>query len=260
MDWTLWIITGLIGLMLGSFLNVVIFRGPALWGFIDEPVARGSLAHPRSYCPHCRAPIKRIHLLPLAGYLITRGQCAACAQPISARYPLVEILGCLIALAAIARFGFGTEALLAAAFGWTMIALAFIDGETGYLPDILTLPLLGMGIACNTVDLFVPFPQSVLGAALGYGVFVMIEISYRQIRGRDGLGRGDAKILGAIGAWSGWPALPAAVFLGAVATLLWALMIKVRQGQHVTADYAVPFGPGLAAAGIVVVFTPFAMI
>lgn len=236
------------GLAAGSFLNVVIHRGPAMWGLIDGG-PRGDLIAPRSYCPKCEAPLTAANLIPLVSYLVRRGKCARCGAGISARYPIVEAMGGASALMAVAAFGLTPAALAASIFALALIALAFIDAETGYLPDAITLPLIGAGLAVNAASLFAPFLDALIGAATGFVLFWAIAAFYARVRKRDGLGLGDAKLLAAIGAWTGWPLLPVVVFIAALGTLIF---IALRRGMK--ADQAIAFGPGLCAAGFFALF------
>lgn len=236
------------GLTFGSFLNVLIHRGPTLWGLIDDH-PRGDLVAPRSYCPRCKSPLGLANLIPVLSYVAQRGRCAICSAKISPRYPVVEALGGAAALISVLQFGLTPAALAAALFAFALIALAFIDAETGYLPDAITMPLTGAGIAANAVELFAPVRDSVIGAIAGFVIFWAIGAVYERVRKREGLGLGDAKLLAAIGAWAGWIYLPLVIFLAALATLA---AIALRRG--VKADDGVPFGPGLCAAGFVALF------
>lgn len=238
----------LAGLTIGSFLNVVIHRGPAMWGLVDGP-NRGDLVAPRSYCPKCETPLAAMNLIPLLSYFAQRGRCARCGAQISARYPIVEAMGGASALLAVLLFGLSPAALAAAIFGFALIALAFIDAETGYLPDAITLPLMGAGLAANAASNFAPFLDALIGAAAGFVLFWMIGEIYARIRKRDGLGLGDAKLLAAVGAWTGWQMLPVVVFAAALGTLAF---IALRRGAK--PDDAIPFGPGLCAAGFLALF------
>ncbi len=238
----------LTGLTVGSFLNVVIHRGPAMWGLVDEP-PRGDLVAPRSYCPACKVPLTVANLIPLVSFFAQRGRCARCQAPISVRYPVVEALGAASAVLSVLIFGWTLAALAAAIFALALIALAFIDFETGYLPDAITFPLIGAGLAANAAALFTPFRDALIGAVAGYLVFWSVSAVYARLRKRDGLGLGDAKLLSAIGAWTGWFYLPQVILIAALGTLA---VIVVRRG--VKADDEIPFGPGLCAAGFVVLF------
>jgi leader peptidase (prepilin peptidase) / N-methyltransferase len=238
----------LAGLAAGSFLNVVIHRGPVMWRLVDAP-ARGDLMAPGSYCPACKEPLRAINLLPLASYVAQRGRCAACSARISPRYPLVEALGGVSALLCVGMFGWTPAALFAGIAALALIALAFIDLETGYLPDALTLPLTALGLVANLFGLFTPFRDALIGAAAGFLVFWAIGEVYHRIRGRDGLGLGDAKLLAAIGAWTGWLALPLVIFIAAAGTL-----VVSAARRSTSPDDSIPFGPGLCAAGFAVLF------
>lgn len=273
-----------LGLVLGSFLNVVIYRGPSIWGLIEgEP--RGDLLSPRSYCPACKTPVPRVRLVPLLSFFMQRGRCAACGAPIPFRYPLVEATGAAVAAASVAIFGLTFAAPAAAAFGLALLALAFIDLETGYLPDAITLPLIGGGLVANAFGLFVPLADAALGAAAGYAIFRVIGFLFETFRNKEGLGQGDAKLVAAIGAWCGWPMLPFVVFVGAAGTLAAVLLLRAvvlpraagkisppaaegaeapllvplrgepsckqesSYGRRLAAP--IPFGPGLCAAGFI---------
>lgn len=237
----------LVGVIVGSFLNVVIYRGPHLWRLVDGD-ARGGLASPQSYCPSCRTPIPGWRLIPVVSYIVQRGRCATCSGPISLRYPTVEILGAVVATASLGAFGASPAALAICVFGWALIALAFIDLETGYLPDAITIPLIFVGLATNSFGAVVPFAASLSGAVAGFVAFWLIGAVFRALRGKDGLGHGDKKLLAAIGAWGGWIVLPAVVLIGALATL-GAIGVSKFRGETISTDAPVPFGPGLCAAG-----------
>ncbi|WDI31255.1 A24 family peptidase [Hyphococcus flavus] len=246
-DWVIFATCLLAGLLIGSFLNVVIHRGPAQWKLVDSS-DRGTLVSPRSYCPDCKAPISSIHLIPLLGFAVLRGKCATCASRIPIRYPLVELMGGLAGIIAVAIFGFSTTALLAALFFWFLIALSFIDFETGYLPDALTIPLIILGLAANVIDLFTSFPNALIGAAVGYLVFRLIGAAFHRLRGLEGLGQGDAKLLAALGAWLGWLALAPIVFTAAILALGAVGALRLS-GKKIAGDTPIPFGPALGAAG-----------
>lgn len=247
-----WAAAPIFGLIAGSFLNVVIFRGPSQWGLIDGS-PRGTLAAPRSYCPACTNPIPAFRLIPVVSFLLQQGRCANCGAAISMRYPIVEALGALTALASLAAFGPTSAAAAAAIFGFALIALAFIDLETGFLPDAITLPLILAGLGANAAGLFVPIRDAAIGTAAAYLAFRGIGIAFEKLRGKEGLGQGDAKLLAAIGAWGGWAPLPLVVGIGAVATLGYygvrVLFKKIPKNKEI------PFGPGLCAAGFLVLLS-----
>lgn len=273
---TAWIvIAALSGLIIGSFLNVVIVRLPqmleARWqtdarAVLDDvqgklqlastnsaaPTQPFNLAWPGSHCPACRAPIRPQHNVPLLSWLWLRGRCADCSAPISMRYPLVELLSATAAALAIAHFGATTTGLAAAALSFGLIALTMIDLETLLLPDELTLPLLWVGLLVNLEGRFAPLHEAVIGAATGYLSLWIVYHGFRLATGKEGMGYGDFKLLGGLGAWFGWSKIPSLLLLasgvGAVVGLI--LIFSGRQGREVP----IPFGPYLAGAGIAVLY------
>jgi len=258
-------VAGLFGLAIGSFLNVVIHRLPLVlerqWRAQAAelegrpPEAPGepyNLLRPRSRCPACQAPIRSVHNVPVLSWLLLRGRCAACRAPISARYPLVE-LATGIAFAAVAwHFGFGLAALLGCIFTAYLVALTGIDIDRQLLPDILTVPLLWIGLAASAWLAAGEAPppaalrDAVIGAVAGYGFLWLVFHLFKLITGKEGMGYGDFKLLAAIGAWLGWQMLPLvlllAAFVGAAVGI--ALMAARRLGRGVP----IPFGPYLAGA------------
>jgi len=250
MIWSLAILAVFTGLIIGSFLNVVIHRGPTLWKLVDDDSRRGDLSFPRSYCPACHKPIRRAHLIPVFSYLALRGKCADCAAPVSMRYPIVEILGAAAGLTALFLFGATTTALFAAVFFWFLIALACIDFETGFLPDALTFPLIGFGLIANAFGQFTILTDSGIGAVVGYGAFRLIAVAFEKLRGVEGLGQGDAKLLAATGAWLGWQALAPAIFIAALSALGIVLIMHLS-GKKMTAQTSIPFGPALCTAATI---------
>lgn len=254
-------VLGVFGLLVGSFLNVVIHRLPIMldreWRrdctalLTPEAVLpteeRYNLATPRSCCPRCGGPIRAIDNVPILSWLALRGRCRHCAVPISARYPLIEaVAGAMGALVAW-RYGYGLAAPLAAVMAWGLLALAMIDYDTMLLPDSLTLPLLWLGLAANLFGVFVPLETAVIGAMAGYLALWLVYWSFKLATGKDGMGFGDFKLLAAIGAWLGWPVLPS-VILGAagVGAILGLALIALRGHER---SKPIPFGPYLAAAG-----------
>jgi leader peptidase (prepilin peptidase)/N-methyltransferase len=249
------------GLMVGSFLNVVIFRLPKImerdWEVQcaelrgEEPPKQETfnLAVPRSRCPACAHPISALQNIPIASYLALRGKCSACGTRISPRYPLVEALSGLASAYAAWHFGFGLAAFAAMLFLWSMIALSFIDFDTQLLPDSITLPLLWAGLLLNLGGTFVDLGSAVIGAAAGYLALWSVYWGFRIATGKEGMGFGDFKLLAAIGAWLGWQMLPLVVlassFVGAIVGI--SLMLLAKHGRNVP----IPFGPYLAVAGAV---------
>lgn len=248
-NWVIFATAFALGSVVGSFLNVVIFRAPARWGFEDAEYDRGGLALPRSYCPACRTQISPRDLIPLVSFAALGGRCRACRTRIPIRYPVIEALGGAVLVAALAAFGLSAEAALATLFGWMLLALAAIDFRTGFLPDRLTLPLIGGGLAANAAGLFATPFDAAIGALAGYLSFRLIGEAFLLLRKKEGLGQGDAKLLAALGAWTGWQALPAIVFLGAAATLFVVLIAMFSASNKAEGNPEIPFGPGLCAAG-----------
>jgi len=241
------------GLCVGSFLNLAAWRLPAMLGLVDDARTRGTLVAPRSYCPACRAPIARRHLAPVVGFIALGGRCASCRAKISLRYPAVELAGGGLAVMAALLYGWTPLALAAATFGLCLLLLAAIDSDTGYLPDALTLPLAAAGLAVNAFGAFAAPTDAAIGALAGYGGFRALAAAFRAARGVDGLGRGDAKLLGAIGAWCGWAPLPLVVLIGAVSTLAF-LAVRGSGGARRSLQDPVPFGPGLCLGGAAALF------
>ena len=255
-----------VGLCVGSFLNVVVHRLPKMmeraWraecaelrgeAVPEEAPARYNLAVPRSSCPECGHAITAIENIPIVSYVALRGACSACRKPISARYPLVEALGGLLAACAIWRFGLSWQGAAACVFLWTLIALTFIDFDTQFLPDNLTLPLLWAGLLANLFDLFVPLRDAVIGAIAGYLALWIVYWLFRLVRGKEGMGYGDFKLLAALGAWLGWQMLPLIVLLSSVVGAFIGISLIVFKGR----DHDVPlaFGPYLAIAGGIALF------
>ncbi len=253
-----------LGLCVGSFLNVVIHRLPKMleqqWrmdcaefaGGEPPPAETFNLVLPRSRCPSCGHRITALENIPLVSYFLLGGKCAACKARISPRYPLVEALTGLLSGYAAWRFGFGLAAFGALLFSWAMIALAFIDLDTGYLPDNITLPLLWAGLVLNLFDIFTGLGSAVIGAAGGYLALWSVFWTYKLATGKDGMGYGDFKLLGAIGAWLGWKMLPLAILLSSVAgaAIGIALIVFARHERGTP----IPFGPYLAIAGLIALF------
>ncbi|THF61592.1 prepilin peptidase [Pseudothauera rhizosphaerae] len=254
----------LLGLFVGSFLNVVIHRLPRMmerdWqaqaaelrGETPPEQERFNLATPRSRCPHCGHLITALENIPVVSYLLLRGRCRHCGAPISGRYPVVESLSAVLAGYAAWHFGFGLAALGAIIFLWMMIALAFIDLDTQLLPDDLTLPLLWIGLAFNLGGTFTDLPSAVIGAMAGYLALWSVYWLFKLTTGKEGMGYGDFKLLAAIGAWLGWQLLPLTILFSSLvgAAVGIALIVFARHGRSVP----IPFGPYLAAAGILALF------
>ena len=253
-----------LGLLVGSFLNVVIHRLPRMlergWQaqcaeLRGEPPAAMepyNLVVPRSACPSCGHKIGAHENVPVISWLFLRGRCSACGTAISARYPVVELLAGALAVAAIARFGPNWQGLAACALLWALLALTFIDFDTQLLPDDVTLPLLWAGLLANLFGLFVPVDEAIIGAIAGYLSLWSIYWAFKLLRGKEGMGYGDFKLLAALGAWMGWKVLPAIVLLSsAVGAIVGIGLILFRRRDH---QQPMPFGPYLAVAGAIALF------
>lgn len=257
-------LAALLGLFVGSFLNVVIHRLPRMmereWHaqaaeLRNEPLPAQetfNLATPRSRCPHCGHLITALENIPVVSYLMLRGRCRHCGAPIGRRYPVVEMLSAVLSGFAAWHFGFGLAAFGALAFLWTMIALAFIDLDTQLLPDSLTLPLLWLGLTLNLAGTYTDIATGVVGAMAGYLSLWSVYWLFKLATGKEGMGYGDFKLLAAIGAWLGWQMLPLTILfsslVGAVVGI--GLIVFARHGRSVP----IPFGPYLAAAGVLALF------
>ena len=261
---------GILGLVIGSFLNVVIYRLPVMlerdWRrqcreMLEPDAPRETetafnLLRPRSACPACHAPIRPQHNVPVLGYLWLRGRCAACGVRIPRRYPLVEILTALFSMAVAWRFGVTLEAAAFLLLCWSLIALTFIDLDHQLLPDVLTLPVLWLGIGLSLIaDGGSPFQvipglrHSVIGALAGYLSLWSVYHLFRLLTGKEGMGYGDFKLFALLGAWLGWQLLPLVILLAAlVGAVTGVAMILFRGHDRQT---PIPFGPYLAAAGFV---------
>lgn len=256
---------GLLGLCIGSFLNVVIHRLPRMmeqdWlaqcaelrGETTSTAAPLSLAKPRSRCPQCGHQITALENIPLISYLlILKGKCSACSTPISPRYPIIEALTGLLSAYVAWHFGPTIQTAGALLLIWALIALAAIDLDTQLLPDSITLPLLWLGLFFNLSNTYTPLATAVIGAMAGYLALWSVFWLFKLATGKDGMGYGDFKLLAALGAWLGWPMLPAIILLSSVvgAVVGISLIIFARQGRNVP----IPFGPYLAAAGGIALF------
>jgi len=258
-------VLGLLGLCIGSFLNVVIHRLPimmergwraesaALLGVQIEPVAPISLSKPRSRCPSCGHQIVWYENIPLLSYLALRGKCSQCKTPISARYPAIELLTALMFAGCGLHFGAHPAVLLWCGFVATLIALAFIDIDTQFLPDDLTLPLMWAGIVAAALGWIpVTLSASVAGAAVGYLSLWLVFHAYRLIRGKEGMGAGDFKLLAALGAWMGWQLIASIILLSSAVGAAVGIVLVVSRRHDPSVP--IPFGPYLVGGGIAALF------
>ena len=259
------LVLGLLGLCIGSFLNVVIHRMPLMmerdWRNesaeflgIDIPTAAPlSLSTPRSRCPACEHPIGWRENLPVLSYLALRGRCAACKTPISLRYPAIELLTALLFAGSAWHFGAQPSVLLWCGLLATLVALAFIDLDTQLLPDDLTLPLMWAGIISSLLGwLPVSLGSSIGGAVAGYLSLWSVFHAYRLIRGKEGMGAGDFKLLAALGAWLGWQLVPSIILLASAVGASVGIALVVL-GNH-DKDMPISFGPYLVGGGIAALF------
>ena len=261
---TFTLLAGSIGLLVGSFLNVVIHRLPKMmereWhqqcaelnGQTLEVAPRYDLIMPRSACPHCGHHISALENIPVISYLFLRGKCAGCAASISPRYPIVEALSGVLSAYAAWHFGFGLAGIAAIILVWALITLTFIDFDTQLLPDSITLPLLWLGLLLNLNGAFTSLPNALIGAVVGYLTLWSVYWAFKLTTGKEGMGYGDFKLLAALGAWLGWTILPLIILLsslvGAVVGVV--LIVFAKHGRNIP----IPFGPYLAGGGLIALF------
>ena len=252
------------GLLVGSFLNVVIYRLPRMmqmeWerncqelqGQEVTEDASYNLVVPRSACPQCNHQITAIENIPVMSFLFLRGKCRSCKAPIPFRYPLIETLTGILAGLIAWRFGYSGMAVAAWVFAFALIALTFIDFDTQLLPDSITLPLLWLGLLFNLDGGFTDLRSAVVGAMAGYLILWSIYWLFKLITGKEGMGYGDFKLLAAIGAWFGWQLLPAVILLSSLvgSVIGIGLIVLARRGRNVP----MPFGPYLALGGVCALF------
>lgn len=254
-------VAGIVGLVVGSFLNVVIYRLPLMlereWraqcaellGQSADPTGQKpfNLVAPRSHCPQCGHTVRALENVPVLSYLALRGRCSACGARIPLRYPAVELLTGLLSAAVAWRFGYSLQAAGALLLTWTLIPLSVIDIDRQLLPDVITLPFLWVGLALSLPGLFTDPRSSIIGALAGYLVLWALFKLFKRLTGRDGMGYGDFKLLALLGAWLGWQALPAILFLSSLVGAVVGVALIVFRGRD--RRRPIPFGPYLAAAG-----------
>ncbi|MDT8425591.1 MAG: A24 family peptidase [Methyloprofundus sp.] len=254
------LLAGVLGLLVGSFLNVVIYRLPVMmqrgWKQecqeflelpIDEPSEPFNLSLPVSHCPKCKAGIKAYQNIPVFSYLLLRGKCANCATPISARYPFIEALTGLLSAVIAYQLGGQIETLFALILTWTLVALGGIDFDHQLLPDNITLPVLWLGLLLSLFNVFTDPVSSIIGAIAGYMVLWTIYQAFKLLTGKEGMGYGDFKLLALFGTWLGWQYLPLIILLSSlVGAIIGVAMILVLGRDK---NIPIPFGPYLAIAG-----------
>jgi len=246
-------------LLVGSFLNVVILRLPRMleaeWrqqcaelnGLEPAAEPKFGLAWPPSTCPHCQHRIRPWENIPVISYLWLRGRCSACAARISPRYPVIELATALLSAAVAWRFGFGAAALAGIVLTWALIALSVIDFDHQILPDVITLPVLWLGLLLSLDGVFVSAETSIIGAAAGYLSLWAVYHAFRLLTGKEGMGYGDFKLLALLGAWLGWQSLPLIILLSSLVGAVVGIGLILLRGRD--RNIPIPFGPYLAAAG-----------
>ena len=260
-NWVTTLIALVIGLVVGSFLNVVIYRLPRMMqresdNYVAEEMGqppphteRYNLAVPRSACPACGHQISALENIPVLSWLALGGKCSACKTPISIRYPVIELLTGLLSALLIWRFGTGLAGGAALLFTWLLIAMSFIDADTQLLPDDLTYPLLWLGLLVNLNGTFASLHDAVIGAVAGYLVLWLVFWAFKLVTGREGMGYGDFKLLAALGAWLGWMLLPVVILFSSIVGALVGIFLIIFKSR--ARDNPIPFGPYLAAAGLI---------
>ncbi len=256
------VFAGLLGLVVGSFLNVVIYRLPLMmerdWRIqcaeVSDPEGqapaeseRFNLVVPRSRCPACAHPISAWENIPVLSYVLLQGKCSACGAPISLRYPVVELLTAALSVVVAWRFGWGWQAGAALLLTWALIALSFIDFDRQLLPDVITLPWLWLGLGISLFGILTDVRASVIGAIAGYLFLWSVYHLFRLLTGKEGMGYGDFKLLAMLGAWTGWQMLPVIVLLSSLVGALVGIALIVTRGHD--RNVPIPFGPYLAVAG-----------
>ncbi len=258
--------TFLLGLLIGSFLNVVAYRLPVMmerdWkqqcleylhpDQTPETAERFDLIIPRSRCPACGHQITALENVPVLSYLFLRGKCSACGTHITARYPIVEFVTAVLSAVVAYKLGWGWSLLAGLFFTWSLIALSLIDFDHKLLPDSITLPLLWLGLLLSLNTLFVDVRASIIGAAAGYLALWSVYQLFRLVTGKEGMGFGDFKLLAAIGAWLGWQALPVTIMLSSLVGAVVGISLIVIRGRD--RNIPIPFGPYIAAAGWLAMF------
>lgn len=263
----------LFSLMVGSFLNVVILRLPVMmkqeWReecceFLEltteekQQTSAFNLIVPRSRCPNCQHLITALENIPVISYLFLKGRCKECGTRISLRYPAIELLTALASVSVAYYFGVTIQTLFAIILTWALIALSFIDIDEQLLPDNITLPFLWLGILLNLFGVFTTLQASVIGAMLGYGTLWTVYIIFKLVTGKEGMGHGDFKLLGLLGAWFGWQVLPLIIVMSSLVGAVIGIAMIVLKSRDRTIP--IPFGPYLAIAGwISMIWGPYIM-
>ena len=255
------LLAGLLGLIIGSFLNVVILRVPRMleteWqqqareilepDREHAPPATYNLILPHSHCPKCKTEIKPWQNIPVISYLLLRGRCGNCKEPISLRYPAIELLTAGLSMLVAWQMGFGLATAGMLVLTWALVCLSMIDADTQLLPDIIVLPLLWLGLILNSFGVYTDLNTALWGAVAGYLSLWSVYWLFKLVTGKEGMGYGDFKLLAMLGAWGGWQVLPLTILLSSlVGAILGLIILKARGANNST---PLPFGPYLAIAG-----------
>ncbi len=263
------VLAAVLGLLIGSFLNVVIYRLPIMmereWraacaetlsphSTMTGAQAEAALAEPpfnlitpRSQCPKCKHAITALENIPILSYMQLKGRCAECGTPISMRYPLIEALTATLSAIVAWHFGFGWAAGAALLLTWALIALSFIDFDHQLLPDSITLPFLWVGLTLSLFTIYVDSFNSIIGALMGYLSLWTVYVLFKLLTGKEGMGHGDFKLLAMLGAWLGWKSLLTVVLLSSLVGAIVGIALVLLRGRD--KNIPIPFGPYLAAAG-----------
>jgi leader peptidase (prepilin peptidase)/N-methyltransferase len=254
-------IGGIFGLLVGSFLNVVIFRYPVMmkhqWteqsrDWLElEPLTDDqqppTLSKPASHCGQCKAPIRAWQNIPLISWLMLGGKCASCKTTISIRYPLVELLTGILSAIVVYKFGFSLQSGFGVILTWVLVTLSFIDFDHKLLPDDIVIPTLWLGLALSLLPVFANPSNAIIGAIIGYLVFWLVFQIFLRLTGKEGMGYGDFKLMALLGAWLGWPYLPQIIL---ISTILGSIVgIALMVSKKASRELAIPFGPYIALAG-----------
>ncbi|MCK5521507.1 MAG: prepilin peptidase [Thiomargarita sp.] len=253
-------IAGFLGLIVGSFLNVVIYRLPIMmereWRkqcaellnvSVQTPSETLNLNQPRSHCPHCGHQIKVLENIPILSYIWQWGKCTACHHKISPRYPIIEATSAILAMITTWHFGLEWSLIGALVLTWALLAASMIDFDHQLLPDNITLPLLWLGILCNLFGLYTDIESSIIGAMAGYLILWTLYWLFKIVTGKEGMGYGDFKLLAMLGAWMGWQALPLIILMSSIVGAIVGITLVLMRLQDKSVP--IPFGPYLAAAG-----------
>lgn len=255
-------VLGILGLLVGSFLNVVIQRLPQMmeneWReecrrLLEDAIPESgnkekfNLIIPRSRCPHCGHKITALENIPILSYILLRGKCSECRKTISLRYPIIELTSAAIAVFLGIHFGFGVQVLTAILLSWALLAMSVIDIDHQLLPDDITLTFLWIGLLVNIFGIFTDVYSSLIGAMAGYGILWTVYILFKAVTGKEGMGYGDFKLLAMLGAWLGWQQLPVIIILSSLCGAI--VGVGLMMFRNLNKSHPIPFGPYLAAAG-----------